>query len=254
MRAQCPLPVASNLGQTLSPPDTGGGHGSPQVAGQFATSQRPSWCLQPLPHQPPPQTSRSGVVSRTEPDGGQAAHVPRLCLGPGSCLAPSFQLCSEEKNVHYAQNKHLHRPPGWEGSSEVGASTPTSSVSCVCVCVCHWSHPEFSTRECSDQMEQCSCHKTRVHHPALWRHGHIRGESPQLHGKMAARHLRDKPCESGLAHLFTSRFVPLTLASSAPHVSCAPQRERDLSSPPLDDTGKAEGSECASGVTLSLWL
>ena len=54
----------------------------------------------------PIQTSSSREVRGMWPEGQQSACVPRLCLGPASCLAPSFQLCSGGKNMHYAQNKH----------------------------------------------------------------------------------------------------------------------------------------------------
>ena len=82
-------------------------------------------------------------ASRMGPEGGQLAQVSRLCLGPGPCLAPSPQLCSKEKNVHYAQNKQSHRPPGWGGSLEKRWELPLPSDKgswqlrgqCVCVCV-----------------------------------------------------------------------------------------------------------------------
>lgn len=185
-KTQFPLAVTSNLGQTLSAPDTGGAHGSPQAAGQLGTSQRPPGTSAPAsPTSTPDFPFRSGQQDRARKraSGPRPPPVFRAWFLP----CPSLQLCSEDKNVHHAQNKHFPRPPGWEGSSEVGASTPTSSVSCVCGRV-SWSHPEFSTRERSDQMEQCRCHRTRVHRPALWRHAHVRGESPRLHGKVAARH------------------------------------------------------------------
>ena len=54
----------------------------------------------------PIQTSNSKEVRGMRPEGQQSAYVPRLCLGPASCLALSFQLCSGGKNMYYAQNKH----------------------------------------------------------------------------------------------------------------------------------------------------
>lgn len=95
-KRQFPLPVAADRGRTLSPPNTGMDMLSLKLLASPLT----------------PQTSPSGVLGSTGPGGGQWAHVPCLCLGPGSRLVLSLQLCSEEKNVRYAQNKHSHRPPG----------------------------------------------------------------------------------------------------------------------------------------------
>lgn len=76
---------------------------------------------------PTPGTFSPGLthtLPQTPPLGGQQDGARRRAAGPcalpvfGACFLPSLQLCSEEKNVHYAQNKHSHRPPGWESSSE----------------------------------------------------------------------------------------------------------------------------------------
>lgn len=88
------------------------------------------------------------------PEGGQSAHIPCLCLGPGPRLGPSLQLCSGEKNVYYAQNKHSRRPPGWEGSSEKWEPPPPSDKSSWQLCELRVSPaPKFSSRGFSDQME-----------------------------------------------------------------------------------------------------
>lgn len=95
-KGQSPLPVAADRGQILSPPNTGMDMLSLKLLASPLT----------------PQTFPSGVLGSMGPGGGQSALVPCLCLGPGSCYVLSLQLCSEEKNVRYAQNKYSHRPPG----------------------------------------------------------------------------------------------------------------------------------------------